>query len=239
MTSTTSSHAEAQRSRLSKATVVGRALALADAGGLDALTIRRLAQELGVTPMALYWHFRSKEELLAGLGDQIWTEISTDVDPGAPWHAQLRTIMESLVGTLRAHPSASELLITGEKNNSPAALAVTEVALEVLHRTGFDARYASSVARNGLWTALTLAMSEPGRTAALAAMTEAERVEHQRLAMIRLASLPPGRYPRLVEAAVPMTACDDPDFHYRFGIDLFIQGVRAMASRPGAAVGES
>src|ERR1700761_2295876 len=177
MTPTTSSQAEAQRSRLSKATVVERALALADAGGLDALTIRRLAQELGVTPMALYWHFRSQEELLAGLGDQIWTEISTDVDPDAPWHAQLRSIMESLVGTLRAHPSASELLITGEKNNSPAALAVTEVALEVLHRAGFDAKYASSVARNGLWTALTLAMSEPGRTAALAAMTEAERVE--------------------------------------------------------------
>jgi TetR/AcrR family transcriptional regulator, tetracycline repressor protein len=238
MTPTTSSPAEAQRSRLSKATVVERALALADAGSLDALTIRRLAQELGVTPMALYWHFHSKEELLAGLGDQIWTEISTDVDPDAPWYAQLRSIMESLVGTLRAHPSASELLITGEKNNSPAALAVTEVALEVLHRAGFDAKYASAVARNGLWTALTLAMSEPGRTAALASMSEAERVEHQRLAMIRLASLPPGRYPRLVEAAVPMTACDDPDFHYRLGIDLFIEGVRALASRPDAAAGD-
>ncbi len=107
----------------------------------------------------------------------------------------------------------------------------------MLHRAGFDAKYASTVARNGLWTALTLAMSEPGRTAALASMSEAERVEHQRLAMIRLASLPPGQYPRLVEAAVPMTACDDPDFHYRPGIDLFIDGVRAMASRPDAAAG--
>ena len=48
--------------------MVGRAIALADAEGLDALTIRRLAQELGVTPMALYWHFRNKEELLAGAG---------------------------------------------------------------------------------------------------------------------------------------------------------------------------
>jgi len=235
MTPTTSGQAEAQRSRLSKATVVQRALALADAGGLDALTIRRLAQELGVTPMALYWHFRSKEELLAGLGGQIWTEVSSDIDPDAPWHVQLRAIMESLVAVLRAHSSASELLITGEKNNSPAALQVTEVALEVLRRAGFDAKYASAVARSGLWTALTLAMSEPGRTAAMAAMSEAERAEHQRLAMVRLASLPPGQYPRLVEAAVPMTACDDPDFHYRLGIDLFIEGVRALASREDAA----
>ena len=233
---TPSAPAEAQRSRLSKATVVERALALADAGGLDALTIRRLAQELGVTPMALYWHFRSKEELLAGLADQIWREISTETDPAAPWHEQLRAIMESLVAVLRAHPSASELLMSGEKNNTPASIEVTEAALGVLHRAGFDARRASMVARSGLWTALTLDMSEPGRRQA--AMSETERAEHQRQAMLRLATLPPDRYPRLVEAAVPLTACDDPDFHYRFGIDLFIAGVRAMASREDAA-GES
>src|SRR5512135_623562 len=71
---------EADRARLSKQAVVQRALALADAEGLDALTIRRLATELGVTPMALYWHFRNKEELLAGLADQVWGELDTDVD---------------------------------------------------------------------------------------------------------------------------------------------------------------
>jgi hypothetical protein len=43
--------------------------------------------------------------------------------------------------------------------------------------------------------------------------------------------LPPSRYPRLIECAVPMTACDEPDFHYRFGIGLFIDGVKAAALR--------
>jgi TetR/AcrR family transcriptional regulator, tetracycline repressor protein len=223
--------AEAQRSRLSKDTVVERAFALADAGGIDALTIRRLAQELGVTPMALYWHFRSKEELLAGLANHIWTEISAEVDPAAPWHVQLRGLMESLVGVLRAHPSASDLLIAGEKGDSLAMLEVTEVALAVLGRGGFDPRQASMIARSGMWTGITLAMSEPGRR--LPVLSEAERAEHQRQAMVRLATLPPDRYPHLVAAAVPMTACDDPDFHYRFGIDLFIEGVRAMARRGG------
>ena len=141
--------------------MVGRALALADAEGLDALTIRRLAQELGVTPMALYWHFRNKDELLAGLADQFWSEIDTDVDAAAPWPAQLRGLLESLVRVLRAHPSASQLLVAGEKR-SPAALEATEVTLEVLRRGGFDPRHASAVARNGLWTGLMLAMSEPG-----------------------------------------------------------------------------
>ena len=217
--------ADTQRPRLSKSAVVGRAIALADAEGLDALTIRRLAQELGVTPMALYWHFRNKDELLNGLSDQFWSEIDTDVDDAAPWPDQLRALLDSLVHVLREHPSASQLLVAGEKQ-SPAALEAIEVTLEVLSRGGFDPRRASAIARSGLWTGLMLAMSEPGYGPSL---SETERAEQQRRNRIRLAMLPPDRYPCLVEAAEPMTDCDDPDFHYRFGIDLFIRGVQAMA----------
>ena len=206
--------------------MVAQAMALADAEGLEALTIRRLATELGVTPMALYWHFRNKEELLTGLAEQLWSEIDTDLDPAAPWPAQLRGLLESLIHVLRAHPSASELLIVGEKQ-STAALEANEAALEVLHRAGFDPRHASAIARSALWTGLMLAMAEPGRDPS---MDEAERTEHQRRKMVSLAMLPPDRYPRLVEAAVPLTACDDPDFHYQFGIDLFLHGVEAMAA---------
>jgi AcrR family transcriptional regulator len=219
--------ADTQRPRLSKAAVVGRAIALADAEGVDALTIRRLAQELGVTPMALYWHFRNKDELLNGLSDQFWSEIDTDVDSTAPWPDQLRALLDSLVQVLRRHPSASQLLVSGEKQ-SPAALEAIEVTLEVLSRGGFAPRHASAVARNGLWTGLMLAMSEPGYGPSL---SEGERAEQQRRNRIRLAMLPPDRYPCLVEAAEPMTDCDDPDFHYRFGIDLFIRGVQAMAEQ--------
>ena len=51
---------DGERARLTRAAVVEQALALADKTGLDALTIRKLATELGVTPMALYWHFRAR-----------------------------------------------------------------------------------------------------------------------------------------------------------------------------------
>src|SRR5580658_9658525 len=101
---------DTERSRLTKRSVVDRGLAVADAEGLDGLTIRRLAADLGVTPMALYWHFRSKEELLGGVADQIWSEIGTDVDPSADWVDQLRALLESLVHVLRTHPSAAQLL---------------------------------------------------------------------------------------------------------------------------------
>jgi AcrR family transcriptional regulator len=216
---------ESGRSRLSKGAVVDRALVLADAVGLDALTIRKLAQELGVTPMALYWHFRSKEELLDGLADRVWAEIDVDVDPAAPWPAQLRTIMESLVRVLREHPAAPQLLMNSDKQGE-AALKVTELALEVLRSAGFDPLHASEVARSGLWTGIMLVMSEPG----IDAQSLEDRAELQRRKQVALASLPMAVYPRLVECAVPMTACDNPEFHYDFGVSLFIAGVEAMAA---------
>jgi AcrR family transcriptional regulator len=222
--------AEAERTRLTRSAVVDCALQLADAEGIDALTIRRLATELGVTPMALYWHFRNKEELIAGLVDRIWSEIRSDVDPAAAWPRQLRGLLESLIDVLRAHPCAPGLLM-GSDMLIPAGMQAIEVALEVLHAAGFDARHASEIARSGMWAGLTLVMSEPGFDPGT---TEAERAELQRRKQVELASLPPQRYPRLVEAAVPLTTCTgDPVFHYRFGVDLFIAGVRAMA--PGGS----
>ena len=218
---------EPERPRLSKVAVVERGLALADAEGLDAVTIRRLAADLGVTPMALYWHFRSKDELLVGLAERVWAEIDVDVDRDAGWAAQLRFLLESLIHVLRTHPSASQLLLSGEKRTSESAMIANEVALEVLSRAGFDAEHAAAIARNALFTGLMLVVSEPGFEPG---QTEAERVEHQRLARVRLSLLPPDKFPMLVECAVPMTACDDPDFHYKLGVDLFVAGVQALAA---------
>jgi TetR/AcrR family tetracycline transcriptional repressor len=215
--------------KLSKAAVVERALALADELGLEALTIRRLAQELGVTPMALYWHFRSKEELLAGLGDRVWAEIDIDADPAADWPAQLRGLLESLVQMLRAHPSASQLLLAGEKMHGEASIMATETALAVLRRGGFGPEQASEIAHGALWAGLTLVMSEPGFDPA---GTVEERAELMRQRRIRLAMLPPSRFPCVVEAAGPLTGCDDLEFHYQFGIDVFIAGVVAVAANP-------
>ena len=221
---------EGDKPRLSKRTVTENALKLADADGLDALTVRKLAQHLGVTPMALYWHFRSKEDLLEGVAEQVWGEIDTEVDPDAPWWAQIQAMMESLVSVLRAHPAAPQLLLEHEKRNE-AALRATETVLEILRTAGFDATYASTIARSALWSGITLVMSEPGFKPEL---TAEERTEMQRRNQVQLAMLPTARYPRLVECAGPMTTCDDPEFHYQFGIRMFVDGVRSAAARLGS-----
>ena len=205
-----------------------RALKLADADGLDALTIRKLAQDLGVTPMALYWHFRSKEELLDGVSEQVWGEIDVPVDPSGPWPVQLQRGLESLISVLRAHPAAPQLLLEHEKRNE-AALRATEAALEILHGAGFNAEQASEIARSTLWTGIMLVMSEPGWAPELSGPA---RAEEQRRNEIFLAMLPAASYPRLVESAAYMANCD-PDFHYRLGVQLFIAGVKALADQSG------
>jgi hypothetical protein len=136
-------------------------------------------------------------------------------------------MMESLVSVLRAHPAAPQLLLEHEKRNE-AALRATETVLEILRTAGFDATYASTIARSALWSGITLVMSEPGFKPEL---TAEERTEMQRRNQVQLAMLPTARYPRLVECAGPMSTCDDPEFHYRFGIGMFVDGVRAAAAR--------
>ena len=107
-------------------------------------------------------------------------------------------------------------------------MVATETALDILHRGGFDPAHAAAIARSALFTGLTLAMSEPGFEPGMA---EAERIEHMRRSRVRLALLPPERFPRLAEAAEPLTDCSNPDFHYQVGVDMFIAGVQALAKR--------
>jgi len=222
---------ESERARLTRAAVVDRALALADASGLESLTIRKLATELGVTPMALYWHFRGKDELLEGLAERVWSEIDiAAVDRTAPWADQLRGLLVSLLTVLRAHPAAAQLLASSEKNNE-SALNATELTLDILRTAGFSPLDASAIARSALWTGLMLVMSEPG----IELIDEAARTELQRKKQVTLATLPPAKYPRLVECAIPMTACDDPEMHYQFGVEMFMAGVTALAASRAAS----
>jgi len=217
-----------QAPKLTKRAVVDRALELADSHGLDTLTIRKLATELGVTPMALYWHFRSKEELLGGLVDRVWSEIDADIDPATPWPGQLRALMDSLVAVLRAHPAAAHLLLAFDKQ-SPAAMRPTEVTLEVLRGAGFDTEYAAGIARQALWTGIMLVMSDPSAEF----LSPEELAEHQRAKQVTYATLPLASYPRVVECAVPLAAHGDPEFHYDLGVSIFIAGVEALAASPG------
>lgn len=215
------------RVTLTPRTVVEGALALADAEGLGAVTIRRLAKELGVTPMALYWHFRSKDELLDDMAARIFEEVDLAVDASAAWQEQLRALLGSMVSVLRAHPSTAILLST-RTASSEGGLRATEVVLDILGRGGFSPTQATQIARHSLSTVTNLVSGEPG---VVAREESGELIDARRRARVLLESLPPERYPRLVEAAAPLSESVDPDTYFGFGLDLLLAGIEAIAAR--------
>ncbi len=212
---------------LTPRTVVEGALALADAEGLEAVTIRRLAKDLGVTPMALYWHFRSKDELLDGVAARIFEEVDLSVDVSVPWQEQLRVLLGSMVSVLRAHPSTAILLST-RTVSSEGSLRATEVVLDILRRGGFSPTEATQIARHALSGITNLVSGEPG----VVARKDSEGlVEARQRARSLLETLPPERYPRLVEAATPLSEGVKPDEYFSFGLDLLLAGIEAMSAR--------
>ena len=217
-----------KRVTLTPQRVVAGALALAEAEGLGAVTIRRLAKELGVTPMALYWHFRSKDELLDGMAASIFEEVDLSVvDASAAWQEQLRALLGSMLGALRAHPS-SAILLSRRTASSEGSLRATEVVLEILRRGGFSPAEATQIARHAVSTVVNLVSGEPG---VVAREESGKVIDARRRARLFLESLPPERYPRLVEAARPLSEGVDPEVYFAFGLDLLLAGIEAMAAR--------
>lgn len=123
------------RSPLSRERVVTAAVALADEIGLDALSMRKLAQALGVEAMSLYHHVANKDDLLDGMVDAVFTEI--EAPPiGGPWRPAIRARCTSLRAVLLAHPWAVGLL---DSRQSPglATLAHHDAVIGCLRADGF------------------------------------------------------------------------------------------------------
>ena len=153
-------HATATKSDLSRAAIVERALSVMDTEGPDAVTIRRIAQEFGVTPMALYWHVANKDELLAAMGDALLADVVPPPATGS-WATQLRGVVEALVAELGKHPAAAELVFPRILVTEPG-LRLTEFTLALLEDAGFTREQAADLARMGLQTAMMLVTQLPG-----------------------------------------------------------------------------
>ncbi|MFI5861683.1 TetR/AcrR family transcriptional regulator C-terminal domain-containing protein [Streptomyces sp. NPDC051546] len=110
-----------QRIPLNRDRVLRAAVALADATGIDGLSMRRLAQELDVVPMALYKHVANKEELLDGMTDAVVGEIDPPA-PGPDWRGVVRARILSAREVLLRHPWAARV-IESRTGPTPAVLA--------------------------------------------------------------------------------------------------------------------
>ena len=131
--------AAARRPALSQRAIVAAAIALADAEGLEAVSIRRVAAELGARAMSLYTHIERKEDLLQLMADEVAGEaLIPDDQLPAGWREAITMVVEAEAAVARRHPWMIGL-VRGEVRYGPNGLRHAEQTLAVLSRLGLEA----------------------------------------------------------------------------------------------------
>jgi TetR/AcrR family tetracycline transcriptional repressor len=214
--------------KLTARAIAERALEIGDAEGLDAVTIRRLATDLGVTPMALYWHYKNKEQLLVGMADHLIGGFAPKPADERLWQEQLRDLVEGLIRSLRTHPCAKNVIEQIDPVAVPNFLIVWDRALGLARSAGFSVEESCLITKYLLQSAIAIA-DAPVHLKAGQSSEEVERMINSK--RFGLQSLPVGQYPYLVEMAGPMAGGLDPAMYDTFGVDLVLSGIEALAAR--------
>jgi len=221
---------DSSRSPLTRELVLRRALGLADEGGLGALTMRSLAQALGVKPMSLYHHVANKEEILDGLVDLVFAEV--DLPSDGPWRREMEHRAESLRSVLARHPWSVGLL---ETRTSPGAATLQhhDAVLRVLRKAGFSVEGAGHVYALLDSFIYGFALQEAGLPVGTPD-SDPEVVE----AMAR--SFDPSHLPYLAETAMyrvmqPAYAFGD---EFEFGLGIILDGLEGLLAREREAAAE-
>jgi AcrR family transcriptional regulator len=230
---------KAPREGLTVEKVVQAAIAVADAEGLGAVSMSRVAKELGFTTMSLYRHVDSKDELLELMLDAAAAEPPEKLGAPGDWRAGLTAWTWAMLDLLRQRPWVVELPITGIPSG-PGQLAWVEAGLRALRDTALTDLERFSVVQ-------LLATHVRGQAAITAqlggAMARAGREWHeaeQEWARDLAAVLDPERFPELSKlmasgalAPTPSAEDYDPDAEFRFGLDRILDGVEALIRRRG------
>src|SRR5215472_15301273 len=123
-----------RRAQLTREQVLTAAIALADRDGIESISMRRLAQELGIEAMSLYTHVRNKEDLLDGMVDAVIGMIPVEAGAGAAdWGTSLRTMALAARGVMLLHPWAPRTVET-RAVPGPAGLAYVDSVLGILRQ---------------------------------------------------------------------------------------------------------
>lgn len=207
-----------KRRTLSRDRILRSALRIADKQGIDALSMRGLAGELGVNPMSLYNHVAGKEDLLDGLADLAIAEIALP-SPGEEWRNATRRRVLSTRQMLERHPWAAGV-IESRTTPSDARLRYPEAVIGSLRRAGFSVEMA-------IHAFFTLDSYVYGFAQQQRNLPESPAEGLGRVAEMTLAALPPDEYPYLREVIVDHMArvgfrYDDA---FAFGLDLILDGL--------------
>lgn len=215
------------RVTLSRERVLVAAVAVADAGGIAGLTIRSLAEHLGVKPMSVYHYVANKSEILDGIVDVVFAEI--DLPPrNGNWQSEIRQGAASARRALRRHPWALGLL-ESRKNPGPATLRHHDLMIGTLRGAGFSVEataHAYAVIDSYVYgfalQEAALPFDGPETVAGVAEPM--------------MGRFPAGEYPHLVEMATEFILQPGYDFgnEFEIGLDLILEALtRSIAAGSG------
>ncbi len=212
-----------ESAHLSRDRIVENAIAVADAEGLESVTIRRLAQEHQVTGMALYRHFQDKEGLLNAIAEKLLADVALPEINSLPWYQQMTEVLSQFLSALRPHPDLAELVLTRILLSEPG-LTLAERVLLLLVNAGFPTELAAEIASYALSSLVALVTTKPGASAKNPDPELRDAAIRQKKAS--LTSLSPVRYPNLIAAADALSSCTNEDSYYALGVDLVVAGIR-------------
>jgi AcrR family transcriptional regulator len=205
----------ATRARLSPEQVAAAALELLDRDGLEALSMRRLADRLGVGTMTLYGYFRSKDELLDAVVDAAVAQRKPFTFDGT-WQEQIRRLMQGSRRNLGRHPGLVKVR-ADRPVLQPEALRFAETGMTILRGAGFSRRDAARAFRLLFTYVFGYVSFSPDETA--------DRARRDSRAAV--AGLPPHEYPMLTEASDELADAMAGQETFDFGLDRIIDGLEA------------
>jgi AcrR family transcriptional regulator len=210
------------RNTLSPELIVRTALDLMESDGTSAFSLRALAAELGVGPMALYTYFRNKDDLYDAVRNHLMGLLPL-VPVGESWQDQVRAVCRSLRSLMLQHPCLAQLL-AGRPLSGHETARVAEGLLGVLRSAGFDKQTAAR-------THTTLFTYVLGSTSWEIQMA-AERRDPDAWRRLRttVESLSPTEFPTVVELAPELARTTAGDDQFNYGLDLLIAGLEPQAN---------
>jgi AcrR family transcriptional regulator len=208
-----------RRTPLSRERVLQAAITLADESGIEALSMRRLGEELGVEAMSLYKHAANKDDILDGIVDLVASEIELPA-MGGDWKAAMRRRATSAHEVLLRHPWAT-MLIVSRANVGPAMLRYVDATIGCLREAGFSysmADHAWNAIDNHVYGFTLQKLNFPLKPE-----------EYAQAAKAFLPQIPPDRYPYLNGLSQEVIAGRHNGLHdFQFGLELILDGLERL-----------
>ncbi|MEV0158849.1 TetR/AcrR family transcriptional regulator C-terminal domain-containing protein [Nonomuraea fuscirosea] len=206
--------------RLSRGRIVAAAIDLIEREGADAVSMRRIAAELGVGVMSLYNHVPNKDALLNGVAEAVLSRIEFTDDPDAHWTDRVRAQARAFRQIAHHHPR-STMLVVSRQLHSAAGLLPVERALATLRGAGFDGADAVRMLRMFIAYIVGSLLREVGVTPAFAP---------EQTRTITADGVDPALFPEVSSLAELLAECDH-EAEFEFGLELLIKAIEAHAGR--------